>query len=56
MNTTNKNAIDTAAAAQVLYAAADATDVIGRRVLFNAIHHLTGKPVAQIEQLWKSTR
>lgn len=46
----------TSAACQILYAMADRTNEDGRRYLFGAIVHLTGKTLQQVTKTWESTR
>jgi len=50
------NTPELAAAVQLLYACADsATTYLSRQMLFRAIHHLTGKPLARIVHTWEAT-
>jgi hypothetical protein len=46
----------TAAAMQLLYAAADRVSPEVRAVLFGAITHLSGMTLAQVIGIWESTR
>ena len=47
---------ETAAAVQLLYAFADtAPTYLSRQMLFRAIHHLTGRPMAAILRTWEVT-
>lgn len=46
---------ETAAACQLLYALADTTSAPSRQRLFQAIHHLTGRPLTAIARTWAHT-